>query len=64
MYRSGWENFKYMLYDPSTGAILTRTPMSWIKIIAFYIVYYTLLAGFWIGCMLIFFKTLPDNQPR
>jgi len=62
--RSGWETFKYMLYDPSTGAILTRTPMSWIKIIAFYIVYYTLLAGFWIGCMLIFFKTLPDNQPR
>ena len=22
--RTGWEAFKYMLYDPSTGAILTR----------------------------------------
>jgi hypothetical protein len=22
--RTGWEAFKYLLYDPSTGAILTR----------------------------------------
>jgi len=62
--RSGWETFKYMLYDPSTGAILTRTPMSWAKIVGFYLVYYTVLAAFWMSCMMMFFKTLPDNQPR
>jgi sodium/potassium-transporting ATPase subunit beta len=62
--RSGLEQFKYFMYDPSTGAILSRTPLSWIKIISFYMIYYTVLAGFWIGCMLVFFKTLPDGQPK
>ena len=34
--RSGCEAFKYFLYNPDTGAILSRTPMSWAKIILFY----------------------------
>lgn len=53
-----------MLWDPKTGAILTRTPGSWAKIILFYCIYYSLLAGFWIGCLQMFFLTLPENEPR
>lgn len=62
--RTSWESFQYMLYDPKSGAILTRTPSSWAKIILFYCVYYSLLAGFWIACLQIFFLTLPEVEPR
>ena len=58
--RTGWEAFRYMLWNPDTGEVLTRTPLSWFKITAFYCVYYSFLAAFWIGCMNIFFTTLPD----
>jgi len=59
--RTGLEAFKYFLYNPKTGEILSRTPLSWFKITAFYIVYYSCLAGFWLACMNIFFLTLPEN---
>jgi len=60
--RTGWEAFRYMLYDPDTGEVLTRTPLSWLKITVFYCIYYSCLAGFWIACLHIFFATLPDIQ--
>lgn len=62
--RSGMEALRYFLYDPDTGAILSRTPESWAKITAFYTVYYACLATFWLGCLQIFFMTLPENTPR
>jgi len=60
--RTGLEAFKYLLYNPDTGEVLTRTPLSWLKITAFYTVYYTCLAGFWVGCLNIFFLTLPESK--
>jgi len=64
--RTGLEAFKYMLYNPDTGEVLTRTPLSWLLITVFYVVYYCFLAGFWIGCLNIFFLTLPEvnDGPR
>lgn len=62
--KKGWEAVKYLIYNPDTGAILTRTPLSWAKITTFYIVYYSCLAGFWAACMMIFFQTLPDHEPK
>lgn len=59
--RTGLEAFKYFLYNPKTGEVLSRTPLSWFKITAFYIVYYSCLAGFWLACLNIFFLTLPEN---
>merc|ERR1719312_1429465 len=49
--RTGMEAFKYFLYNPKTGEILSRTPLSWFKITAFYIVYYSCLAGFWLASL-------------
>merc|ERR1711887_502325 len=65
----GWdrtfcESLQYMIYDPANGTILTRTPISWLKIIVFYCIYYSCLAGFWIGCMNIFFLTVPEDRPK
>jgi len=62
--RTGLEAFKWFLYNPKTGAILSRTPLSWFKIIVFYIIYYSLLALFWIACLQIFFLTLPEHEPK
>jgi len=62
--RTGMEAFRYMIYNPDTGEFLTRTPMSWVKIILFYCVYYSCLAAFWIACLQIFFMTLPEAEPR
>merc|ERR1719334_1285857 len=59
--RKGWEAFKYFLYNPETGAILTRTVCSWLKIILFYVVYYAFLHAFWLFWMFVFmFFTVPD----
>jgi len=60
--RTGMEAFKYFLYNPKTGEILSRTPLSWFKITVFYIIYYSCLAGFWLLCLNIFFLTLPENR--
>jgi len=62
--RTGCEAFQYFLYNPETGEILSRTPISWLKIIVFYCIYYSCLAAFWIGCLHIFFLTVPDAHPR
>jgi len=58
--RTGMEAFLYFLFNPKTGEILSRTPLSWIKIIVFYIIYYSCLAFFWCLCFFIFLCTLPD----
>ena len=44
--RHGLEALKHFLYDPDTGAILSRTPKSWALITIFYIIYYTCLSIF------------------
>merc|ERR1711915_773128 len=59
--RTGMEAFKYFLYNPKTGEILSRTPLSWVKITVFYTIYYSCLAGFWLACLNIFFLTLPNE---
>ena len=57
--RTGWEAFRYFLYDPDKGTILSRTPLSWLLITIFYIIYYICLSIFWCGCLFIFGMTLP-----
>jgi len=52
--RSWLEAFSYFLYDPENGAILTRTPLSWLQILAYYTVFYCSLALFWFICFSVF----------
>jgi len=64
--RTGFEAFRYFLYDPDNGTFLSRTPLSWLKITVFYTIYYSCLAAFWYVCLMIFFQTLPEevNGPK
>lgn len=62
--RHGWEAVRYLLHNPETGEILTRTPKSWLLITGFYIIYYSCLAGFWAAMLNIFFLTLNEDSPK
>eukprot|EP00096_Caligus_rogercresseyi_P004828 TRINITY_DN19369_c0_g1_i1.p1 TRINITY_DN19369_c0_g1~~TRINITY_DN19369_c0_g1_i1.p1 ORF type:complete len:336 (+),score=103.91 TRINITY_DN19369_c0_g1_i1:270-1277(+) len=62
--RHGLEALRWFLYDPQRGAIMGRTPMSWLKIIGFYIVYYIFLTLFWLLMLFIFFLTVDDKVPK
>merc|ERR1712045_827108 len=62
--RHGWEAFSWFMYDENTGAIMGRTPMSWLLITVFYCIYYTCLAGFWALCLFIFYQFIEEHQPR
>jgi len=63
--RHGWEAVKYLLYNPETGEVLTRTPKSWALITVFYLIYYSCLAAFWAAMMAVFLQTLPtEHRPK
>merc|ERR1712198_820953 len=62
--RHGWEAVKYLLYNPETGEVLTRTPKSWALITVFYLIYYSCLAAFWAAMMAVFLQTLPTTQAQ
>jgi len=62
--RHGMEALRYFLYNPETGQIITRTPMSWLLIFVFYVIYYSCLAGFWAICMVLFLQTVDYDVPK
>jgi len=62
--RHGMEAVRYFFHNPDTGEIMTRTPMSWLLITIFYVIYYSCLAAFWAICMVIFLQTVPENEPK
>ena len=62
--RHGLEAVKWFLWDKEKGAIMGRTPLSWARITVFYIIFYSLLAGFWALMLFIFFQTIDDKEPR
>jgi len=55
---------KKFIYNSETGACLGRTAGSWAKLLTFYLVYYSCLAGFFAICIAVFFTTLDKDHPR
>ncbi len=62
--RHGWEAVRYVIYNPDTGEIFTRTPKSWFLITLFYCIYYSCLAAFWYGMLTLFLSFVSDSRPR
>uniref|UniRef100_A0AC35UHK4 Sodium/potassium-transporting ATPase subunit beta n=1 Tax=Rhabditophanes sp. KR3021 TaxID=114890 RepID=A0AC35UHK4_9BILA len=57
-------SFWKFLYNKEEGTCLGRTAKSWVQIVVFYIIFYTLLAAFWIGCLSVFLNSLDPKVPR
>jgi len=62
--RHGLEAISWFFYDKNTGAIMGRTPLSWLLITIFYIIYYAFLVGFWALMLFVFFQTIDDKSPK
>uniref|UniRef100_A0A913I1V7 Sodium/potassium-transporting ATPase subunit beta n=2 Tax=Strongyloides stercoralis TaxID=6248 RepID=A0A913I1V7_STRER len=56
--------FSSFLYNKHAGTFCGRTPKSWVQIIIFYVIFYTLLAAFWLACLKAFLNTLDPKVPR
>jgi sodium/potassium-transporting ATPase subunit beta len=52
------------IYNKDKGTCLGRTAGSWFKITVFYIIFYALLAAFWIACLAVFLNTVDPELPR
>lgn len=53
-----------LCYNSRTGEYLGRTPLSWIKLSAFLVLFSTIIAVLWGLCMGIFFQTLHFYIPH
>ncbi|CAJ0934569.1 unnamed protein product, partial [Mesorhabditis belari] len=58
------ETFRQFLYNKERGTCLGRDAKSWAQITIFYVIFYAILAAFWIGCLWIFLSTLDEKTPR
>lgn len=59
-----WRKFCLFMYNKSEGTIMGRTGTEWIKVIAFYVTFYGLLAAFFSIALHLFLSTLDDRQPK
>lgn len=44
--------------------MLGRSGRSWVEIGVFYLIYYSLLAGFFVGMLAIFYQTVDESKPK
>lgn len=58
------ESIKLFFWDPSSRKCMGRTGESWLKIIAFYIALYTILAAVWASFFYMFQQTISDRYPK
>ena len=56
------EKFQTFLHDPKEGSYLGRTPKSWVLIFIFFVCFYAVVAGIWVGCWYIFLQIV--SSPR
>jgi len=53
-----------IIYNSKQGTYLGRTPRSWGKILVFYCIYYTVLAGLFTICLQGLYSTLSTSEPK
>lgn len=62
--QSKLESVKLFFWDPRTKKCMGRTGESWLKIIAFYIALYVILAAVWSLFFYMFQQTISDRYPK
>lgn len=61
---SAWTGFKQFLWNSETKQFMGRTSGSWLRILIFYIIFYVILAAFFLSMFFIFESTLTDERPK
>ncbi|KAK2705623.1 sodium/potassium-transporting ATPase subunit beta isoform X2 [Artemia franciscana] len=59
-----WQSVKTFIWNSETSEFMGRTGVNWAKITIFYVIFYTLLAGFFAGMLMIFYQTLDFKIPK
>lgn len=62
--KSNFESFRSFFYDSDEGSCLGRTPKQWLRVLAFYLVFYAGLAAFWAACMWGLLQTIDEDTPK
>jgi len=62
--RTWKEKVKKFFYNPEEGSFLGRTPLSWVLITVFFICFYAIVAGLWLGCWFVFLQTMSWEEPK
>lgn len=62
--QSKLDSIKQFFWDPRTRKCMGRTADSWLKIIAFYIALYAILAAVWALFFYMFQQTISDRYPK
>ncbi|KAK7090402.1 sodium/potassium-transporting ATPase subunit beta-like [Littorina saxatilis] len=57
-------SFGTFCYNSDEGKVLGRGARNWAEIGLFYLVYYTCLAGVFVGFLAIFYQTVDEAQPK
>lgn len=58
------EGLRAFIWNPNKGEFCGRNGSSWLKIGIFYVIFYFLLAGFWVVMLLVFYQTLDYYSPK
>ncbi|KAG5677059.1 hypothetical protein PVAND_006843 [Polypedilum vanderplanki] len=59
-----WDGFKQFLWNSDTKQFMGRTSGSWLRILIFYIIFYIVLAIFFVTMFFIFGSTLTKERPK
>ena len=62
--RTWKEKVQKFFYDPDEGSFLGRTPVSWALITVFFICFYAVVVGLWLGCWFVFLQTMSMEEPK
>lgn len=57
-------SFATFIYNKREGTFLGRNAKSWTQICVFYLIFYSILAAFWLMCLYIFLQTIDYDLPR
>lgn len=59
-----WDGFKQFMWNSETKQFMGRTSGSWLRILIFYVIFYFVLAAFFLSMFLIFGSTLTRERPK